>query len=305
VFEQAAKGLRSRLSSGAGSRARTALECYRRDDASGFYLNAGTALELAMKARLLGYGVFAIAPSRVPNGDWFAAVVRIVRDPDAATSVSGSDALKRLQQLEPSLHEAMQQQVQDTIARCNAVKHLGIGEPPGGDQLLSHAAAFVRANDVLLRVDPQKFWGELHPLARRLVDEELNAVGVRVARSLLAARERVTLLGADAMDLLADQEATAIADADDMAVSEWAELNCPVCESPARAFGETVDAGDAEGEFEDGAIEYRWIPHVVTLVKFFKCAVCGLRLAGSDELREAKVPLEVENHRVDPSWLAG
>ena len=64
--------LRRRLRTAATANARAALVGYRKDDATGFYLNAGTALELAIKARLIEHGAFTIGPAnREPMiGSW-------------------------------------------------------------------------------------------------------------------------------------------------------------------------------------------------------------------------------------------
>ncbi len=144
--------LRRRLRTAATANARAALVGYRKDDATGFYLNAGTALELAIKARLIEHGAFTIGPA---NRDWFKHVLALVRDPDATVpsasqSVSG-EAIGRLVDLEPSIHAELHGHVLETIDRCSRVKHVGMGEPPTTTEVLSHAASFVRATDASVR----------------------------------------------------------------------------------------------------------------------------------------------------------
>jgi hypothetical protein len=303
VIDEAAKALRRRLGAAASTHAHSALDCYQNKDSSGFYLHAGTAIELSLKARLLQHGLFAIAPSQQ---NWFQAAIALMTNPDSpdVQTVGGRDAVKRLLELEPNAHLGLDQLVLETIDRWNQVKHLGLAREPSPEDLLAHTASFLRVANSLLQRNPSQFWGTKHPLVEQLVAEELSAVGVRVAEKLDGARGRVQCLGPQMVADLANVVAQAIADADLWNVLWWAEYPCPVCHSPGRAYGEAIDKGEVDVDADHGEISYHWASHVVTIVESFKCDVCGLDIEGADELDAADLPRQVDNQRVDFALIA-
>lgn len=302
VIDEAAKGLRGRLGAAATKHAHSALDCYRSKDSSGFYLHAGTAIELSLKARLLHHGLLAIAPS---HKDWFKFAMAL-RNPDLPNgqTVGGREAVARLLELEPNAHLGLDALVLETIDRWNQVKHLGLAREPSPEDFLAHTASFLRVVNALLQREPAQFWGVEHALVEQLVAEELSAVGVRVAEKLDAARRRVQSLGPQALADLANVVAEAISDADDWDVTLWAEYACPVCDSPGRAHGEVIDDGEVDVDADKYEVNYHWAPHIVTVVESFKCDVCGLDIEGADELDAAGLPRRVDNDRVDPRALA-
>lgn len=308
VFEEAASKLRARFGAAAKTHARSAMVSYRAGDAPGFYLNAGTSLELAIKARLMAHGAFTIGPD---GSGWFRHVMAVVKSPDAGasargpTTVGGVKALERLRLLEPDLDDdVFDDRVRTTIDRCEVAKHIGLGEAPSPEVLLSDASAFVRAHDALLSVPAAEYWGDEHVLTGQLVKEQIDAVDVRVRSKIVDAKSRMKTLGEDAVDELGTLEAQKIADADEDDYSEWVEVECPVCGSSARAFGWVYDHGEGESEYEGpNEVSWHWLPRPVTLVTSFACEVCHLALSGSDELRSGEVPTTIDNKRVDPMSL--
>lgn len=165
---------------------------------------------------------------------------------------------------------------------------------------LSHAAAFVRAVGVLLRSNTEAFWGELAGLAASLVNDELNAVAVRVQAKIAQARAALRLLTANGTN----EVGSALAAAAELALHEEEpdviNLPCPVCRFDGWGVGAVVDEGDAEGEHDDGGITWHWLPDLYVLLDSFECHVCRLNLEGAEELDEAGVPLRVATDRATP-----
>ena len=302
MIDEAAKRLRVRLGQGATKHARSAMECYLKRDGAGFYLHAGTALEMALKARLLTHGLFAIAPNQK---DWFKLALALMKNPDAASArtVGGRDALARLLELEPDEHLHLHGAVHDTVDRWNQVKHLGLAEEPTPEQLLAHAASFGRVVNALLRAPADDFWGPLYGLVTALVAEELSIVSVRVEEKLTKAREHMGMLGPDRVGDLAKVALEAIEAESEEEYLGFAERACPVCGSPGRAIGETIDDGDVDVDADKYEVNYFWAYDIVTIAVEFKCEVCGLHLTGGDELDAAEVSRRVQNDRVLPETM--
>ena len=291
--------LRTRFASSALHHARKALEGYREASHPDFYLHAGTALELAIKARLVGdHGVYCIAPDA---RGWFKATLRLARDVDGAQgerphTVEAAEALRRLQLLEPELPEVFGRHVAGTLERRNVGAHAGHGSAPSDEEFLSHVASFVTAVGVLLKTEPASFWGDLAGVAASLVDQELDAVRVRVQVKIAKARAAVRQVGPDALGVL---DAKGLADLEDEEPDVVA-VTCPACGQHGWATGRVADEGEAESEYEDGAIEWHWMPELVLLVDFFVCPVCSLTLVGQ-ETSQAGIPSKVPNDRASPA----
>ena len=294
--------LRVRLGKAARHHANAALDCYEPSDCSGFYLHAGAAIELALKARLLEHGLFAIAPR---DRDWFEIAMKLRTDPDSSKvqTVGGRDAITRLIALEPKAHEHLDALVGETIERWNQVKHLGLADDPGDEVFRAHTASFLRVVNVLLNIEAADFWGSRQELVAELVAEEQDAVALRVAERKVASRRRIDQLGGYAVEQLVESDSHSIAHALDEMAEHYVPYECPVCASPAMVRGTTIDAGDVEVEHDDGVIE-RWVPHAVLIVDAFECEICGYFVGGNDELAAAGIPHQVDNDRVDPLMLS-
>lgn len=299
--------LRARFAKSAGHHARKAVEAYGEASYADFYLHAGTALELAIKARLVGeHGIHCIAPDK--NG-WFKAMLLIARDIDGSSgdrpqTVSATDALRRLQLLEPDLPIVFSQNVIATIERRNVGAHVGHAGSPSDEELLTHAAAFVRAIGPLLKIEADRFWGELKGLASSLVEDELNAVKVRVEAALAGARARRALLTDEAF--AAANEAS-IRDLEDEG-PEVIGAPCPACHATGWAVGYVVDEGEGEAEDDHGELTWHWVPDMQLVLESFACRTCGLRLEDEEEITVGGLPARLPNDRaspgdaVEPEW---
>lgn len=303
MFEQESEQLRRRLATSAGRHAHQALRSYKDDDGLGFYLRAGTALELAIKARLVSHSLLLIAPA---SRSWFEEALKFARssgegDERLLRSVSAPDALKRLRALEPDFDEAFDLRVSETIDRWNLAKHLGLAADPPADELVQHAASFVRAIAALLRKDFDEFWDEHAATARAMLDDGVSQAKVRVADAVAEAKSALVAL---APEVLADAREQArdyfLFDVDHF-VS--VEVECPVCGSMGIAAGETFDDGDVDhgGGPDD---EPYWVPVPTTQLATFQCRVCGLKLPGPDLVAAAGLPARVVNPRVTGAELA-
>jgi hypothetical protein len=296
--------LAARLGSAAQQQAHSALEAYGRADAANFYVHAGIALELAIKSRLAVHSVFFLIGK---TSDWFAAGCRLAGlEPDAnrVVTVGGADALARLRILDKALPSEFIEQVTTTIERRNEVIHLGLSSKPSDAELLKASAAFVRAISELLRWKPERFWGNHEELAGRLVDEELDAVQVRVAVATANAERQLRQLTVEAQVAIANATLEwfeTIADYDSI------EVTCPVCQWQARGSGIVVDEGDLvedpepdEADPRLGDKNLRYVPDFRTNVLHLNCDVCGLSLSGPDELRVAGLTdLSIRNERAN------
>jgi hypothetical protein len=292
------EALRRRLSLTARDFARSALDRWGAEDYAGFYLYAGTALELALKARLARHNVALLAPS---DGQWFSHLMRLSQ-PDtigneAPKTLTGMQALERIQKLSLTKDVTLGEAVTSTIARCNRVKHLGMGEPPPEQERNEEAAAFVRALHALLTGTPDELWQEHRAgLAKSLVETARNEALVRVGQKRLRAQEKLDALSAAEVAMLGRNQADQI---------HWLELNersdriqfavmsCPICGSPARAYGPLV--ADFEPDYDrDGEID-GWNWYADTVVERLKCAVCGFELVGDEELEVANIETRIHN----------
>lgn len=303
MFEAEAQQVRTTLALSAREHAREALLSYKNDDELGFYLRAGTALELAIKARLVSHHFALIAPA---GRDWFDHLIRLARPSDSRASrstrtVEARQALARLRLLEPSFDEAFDQRVTETLDRWNQVKHLGLSKDVPPNELVAHAAAFVQAVAVLLRQDFDQFWDYLAPTARAMLDEGVTQASVAVAEATAVARDAFNSLApADVERLRA--EAIEASKYDDPSATVPTE--CPVCDSIGASTGVLIDDGYADhgGGREDG---YHWVRVPVLEIRTFGCPVCGLRLDKPDLVKAAGLPLRRDDLDLDPDTLEG
>jgi hypothetical protein len=291
------QAIAKRLGMAAQHHARTALSAYAQGERSAdFYLNAGTALELAIKARLVrSHGLFCLAPS---NSNWFQTYVLITKDLDATgkdrpKTVDAAVALDRLKRLEPELPAVFGPFVEETLERRNLVAHVGLGRAPSDEDHLSHAANFVQALNVLLRWQHADFWGDLAQLAEKLLSDEQNAVAVRVSARLAVAKALANQLTEEAFFAADESEKARLSDL----IHEYVAVSCPACGGTALGVGYIIDDGDVEHEYEDGGWTTRWLPDFVTRLELVNCTICKLRLRGADEIAEAGLPDKVANER--------
>lgn len=267
-------------------------------------MNAGTALELAIKARLTRHGIAFIAPDK-PG--WFIHLDRLLKSPDLVgvdgpQTISGQMALARLLILEPDIAPDFGAYVRETIDRCNMVKHLGLASAPDEDQRSAEAAAFVTAIETLIKPSPEAFWGEQSEVAKKLVSDAHDATAIRVATAVAIATKRMNALG-QSLAILAAAELETIDKTDALDFADFAEIACPVCKSPGRAYGQLYDDGYGEADADSDGADYYWVPRIVNIVEHFECAVCGLELTGGDEILESDLPSIVDNSRADPEMV--
>lgn len=297
-----AAGLRRSLGIKAGEHAHAALSAYHQINFETFYVEAGVALELAMKAKLAGISPYLLAPN-ITN--WFKHGHQFAKGVTAEAtlrSVSASEALNRLDKIEPVLIRRISTNIAETIARRDQSVHMGQFIRPSDETLLSHASTFVEAVNGLLVQNPRIFWDDLADIAAELVAAEHNAVGLRVMAKFAQAKTLLAKLTQEQQEALSQSAKAYVAESRDEK-PELVLANCPACSYEGVASGELTDDGEPDFDFEDGeAIPY-WVHDINTVVDKFECTVCGLRLDTPDEVNVAGIPPSIPNEGVDPNFL--
>lgn len=296
-----ARALRSSLGSTAGKHAHAALDAYRRGDFETFYVQAGIALELAMKAKLAGISPYLLAPDGVK---WFQHGQNFAKGLTSAKglrSVSADHALQRLQAIEPALMAGIASNIEETVTRRDQSVHMGVYTKPSDEELLSHAAAFVQAVNGLLLQEPTQFWSEYGGLAGELVADERDVVRVRVETKFATARSLFAALTEDQRSTLSENGSAFF--------DEYAEetpglvlVECPVCASQAVANGDLTDDGEPDWDHREPD-PVGWIHDIKTVITSFDCKVCQLTLEGADEIVAAGLPSKAPNDHADPGLL--
>lgn len=296
-----ARSLRSSLGRTAGKHAHAALDAYRREDFETFYVEAGIALELAMKAKLAGISPYLLAPD---GFKWFQHGFQFAKGVTAAKalkSVSADQAAHRLQVIEPALMAGIASKIDETLDRRDQSVHMGVFSKPSDDELLSHAAAFVEAvNGMLLQV-PIEFWSDLAGLAGQLVAAERDVVRIRVEKKLATARALFAALSEDQKLTLSENGLVYFEHYKDEA-PEFVLIGCPVCEFEALATGDLTDDGEPDWDHREPE-PVGWIYDINTVLTNFECKVCQLKFDGTEEIAAAGLPAKVQNDHADPSLL--
>jgi hypothetical protein len=299
VVAEPPPSLASQLADSAARHAVRALEFYvRGEPPEDFYLHVGTALELAVKARIAEHNSAFLAPE---GTKWFGPALALGRGqpvpPNLAqriTSVGAQDALSRLRQLEPKLGTVLRQDLNDLFELRNHVAHLGWSDP-SEDLQREHASVFVRAITVLLRTGLTTFWGDFAGVAKDLFKRGVDHARSSWELKRANAQERVRVYG-EQLHIVIQANDSKIAGQGDI---DTVVLQCPVCGAEGLGVGELVDQGDVDFEWEDGENVAYWAYDLRVLVAEFQCAVCGLHLVG-DELEAAGMETSVENPDATP-----
>lgn len=297
----AERSLRNRLGRTAGEHAHAALDAYRRQSFETFYVEAGIALEHAMKAKLAAVTPYLLAPE---GRGWFQHGYRLSKGDltsPAPRSVSAKDALERLRLLEPDLVAGIATQIAETIERRDQSVHMGVFAQPTDEDLLTHAAAFVEAVNGLLLQTPEEFWQDLAGLAEGLVAKERDVVRVRVLKKMVDARDCLALLSEEQQDVF---EAAALEFFEDYK-EEHPDLvvaKCPVCGRDALVAGELTDDGEPIWDHRERE-PVGWAYEINTVVTKFECKVCRLDLDNAEEVAAAGLSTKVANEHADPHLL--
>lgn len=297
----AERSLRNRLGRTAGEHAHAALDAYRRESYETFYVEAGIALEHAMKAKLAAETPYLLAPD---GRGWFQNGHRRSKGDltsPAPRTVSAKDALERLRLLESDLVAGIATQIAETIERRDQSVHMGVFTKPTDEELLTHAAAFVEAVNGLLRQTPEEFWTDLAGLAEGLVAEERDVVRVRVLKKMADARDCLALLSEEQRDVFED---AAIEFFEDHKADhpELVVVKCPVCGKDALVAGELTDDGEPVWDHRERE-PVGWAPEINTVVTQFECKVCRFDLDNAEEVAAAGLPAKVANEHADPHLL--
>ncbi len=297
----AGESLRARLGRTAQQHSHAALDAYRREAYETFYVEAGIALELAMKAKLAGVSPYLLAAD---GYGWFKHGYRMARGDTVLPgpkSASAKDAMERLRTIDADLVTGIAAQITETIDRRDQSVHMGAYSEPTDGELLTHAAVFVEAVNGLTLQDPSDFWEDLAELANELVAKEGSVVRLRVLKSMADARARLATLSEEERDMF---EKTALAYFEDYqeVQPQLVVISCPVCGRAALVDGELTD--DGEPIWERGERDPTgWAYDINTIVTGFDCKVCRLVLHGADEIAAAGLPAKVSNDHADPHLL--
>ncbi len=301
VAEDAGESLRARLGRTALQHSHAALDAYRREEYETFYVEAGIALELAMKAKLAGVSPYLLAAD---GYGWFMHGHRMARGDTilpGPKSVSAKDAMERLRAIDADLVTGIAAQITETIDRRDQSVHMGAYSRPTDDELLTHAAVFVEAVNGLTLQAPSDFWEDLTELATELVAKERDVVRLRVLKSIADARTRLATLSQEERDMFEETELTYFQDHQEEQ-SQLVVISCPVCGRAALVNGELTD--DGEPIWERGERDpIGWAYDINTILTGFDCKVCRLVLDGADEIAAAGLPAKVSNDHADPHRL--
>lgn len=263
-----------------GSRrfAHLAMDAHGRRDHDLFALHGGVAIERLAKAALVAKSPILLMELR-NNLDMlfhFAGV----QESDKVRTVGAAEAIARLRRLGIILPDL---QLDALIELRNGVAH-----STGSELALGLLPAFVKTIDSLLACadyDPTDFWGRWTDTVRLVVDEVQNDVDRRVQVRIQQARhafaDRFSGLSASNLESLRAPQAGSVqyvVQSFEGTLTVEGNIDCPACEGLlARITFKAQELGTLKSALTIGRLN---------------CNLCGLHLAGIEELRAASVDID-------------
>ena len=270
-----------------------------------FYVHAGAALELALKAALARMNPLLLAPN---VGDWFSSAPPLVSGaaltPGQATkTVGGVDAANRLWRLdERRVSKSLVGWVKSVLDARNDVVHAGLCRPNTDSEHRAVGADFFRAllhlNELAnpnLTQPNYTLFGHHANLVRATVTKNIDEASFRVSQLVSNAKRKV-------IDMSADHLAAAVVGGEIQVRSRLdlgsVEVTCPACGNAALGTGDLFDNGFADQE--DG--EDYWVPAPMVGLQQVRCFVCDLTLV-DDEIGLAGLSRAVDHPTATPEDL--
>jgi hypothetical protein len=288
--------LATALADGATKHALRAVDFFVAGELADFYLAAGIAIELAMKARLARENPTFLAPDR---GFKHAVALAQTHDdvnklPPGTKTVGAAEAIARVSELEPAF-KRHEDAVREILSYRNGEAHVAAHGATNHQAVL---ASFFKAVNELLRVAPAAFWGDRADFVTTTLDETMAQV-TRTVNEKKAAAQLVYRRRSDPMTL--DQKTALLTyiqqERDRQTSDDVLAWECPVCESDAALFsGENVLDYDVDYD-RDGDPDVH--AYLEFHGNFLECGARGLELDGQDEVEEAGIEAVFINHDAD------
>src|SRR5437763_10030256 len=270
--------LADQLSESAARYARRALSSYLDEEAADFFVFAGFAIEHQLKYRLVWENPAYIGPR-----DDFVSTVALARAhgdasrlPTGTRTIGAKESLGRAEHIIPAL-STHRPGVQELFAYRNGEAHLASVDTT---TLRRGFVSLLRAMDLLRTVSAEELWKGHTGFVNTTLSEDVEGHQKHAALKIAAARQRF----AERNRRLSNSEIEALAfplriHRDQLkrsAGSAARAVVCPICASPAIAFGESqfeehVEGGDDDVSF---SIDFTFWAHRL------ECSVCGVDLEG-------------------------
>jgi hypothetical protein len=209
-------------------------------------------------------------------------------------TITATVAIARSTQVVPELSN-LNRQLKLLVDIRNGIVHLGLLEESETVEVL---IAYLKASEYLLRAMGKldsDFWGEMRGLVRTRLSESAEKSVILVAERIATAQLEFDRRYETQDPQTRERLLTTIEAGYRPRKFDEQLVKCPVCSRMALVSGHHDVAWEADWDYSDG--QSRIIgayPAVTFYPGALKCDVCGLRLAGDDELRAAKI---------GPSWV--
>ena len=282
------------LEASANTQLVAALNSFLAHDLGAFYVHAGAAVELEVKAALARLDPLLILDIR--SGHWDRDARRILSNVplvagDGVRTVGASDAVARLDAVSPRSDSLLKEWTAQVFRARNDVAHAGLLHAPDHESHARVASAFFRSMLGLRSPtaasttaigsgggDDQAFaiFGDAAELVKAALSEAATAEHLAASRSLEVARRQYELFTADQQQAL---QAAAIVRVNGEANNWTIGVACVACGSTAAAVGdiEVVDNVSSPRPAEEEPDQM-----VILIFDEVTCFVCGLRLSGHE-----------------------
>ena len=280
--------LAASLESAAAAELTRAIADFASSNHRGFYVHAGAALELEVKAALARLNPLLILNPK--SSTWDRDAKRILTGTpltagEGLRTISAAEAVSRLKTLQPKDHAELPTLSTSVFQARNDVVHAGVVHDDEHESHIGVASAFFQAvlilrasmantlslrdNEVAGEGPDFTIFGSSANLVEEVVSTNTNAEKVAANRSVEQARQRFEALENDQQDML--RAASVVRINEESGLFALSSI-CVACGSAALAEG-TLDAVDLR---EDGVIGEE---SVILIFDHQACYVCGLRIS--------------------------
>jgi hypothetical protein len=293
---EAKNQLSVQLGESSGMFARSALQAQHTDDRV-YLLHAATALEHLAKAVLA-----ARHPSLIVPANDFDSLLHACGEAAAPNrprkrmkTIGARDAVARAGHFVPAVLP-LTSELELLIDVRNGVAHLGEVQSEDADRVL---VPYLQASEALretVGIDRGAYWGEFTDVVDSALKENVEKARVRVETALAIARTEF----ARRFDSLDDATKTAMLGLVEAGYrpEKYDEqlLECPACGTPALVYGSVQIEYDEDWDHHERVL-LGVHPYFDFVPQALRCAACGLKLEGWDELEAAGIsaPWTLEN----------
>lgn len=286
------------LLNGARQFARTGLEAYLNQDWSVFFLHCGTAIEHLAKCYLASMHPTLVMDQRDFDSLLHACgLAKHARRPmSRIRTITATVALDRAEQFLARLSN-IRDRLGLLIDARNGVAHISSHQGAPRDSL----DAFLHAANILreaLNVQATEYWGDFAEVVSTWTSETV-VEGKRKTHEIVAAAKLEFDKRFGGMDDEAREIVIRAIEESYVAGEqfEYDYLECPACDRKAQAHGSYEVSWEPDYDVEGGE---GYVSGAYPVVTFFpgqlSCRVCGLEIAGDEQLRAVEVneswPLE-------------